>query len=167
MQLGFLESRLDLRLFDNPAELNRGQTHSAARLFAYFARGVAGSGGSPSVRALVLVERVTVWIECSILKELRLELEVMTVIELPDDQAAALAVKASAQGLSLEEWFKKLAMDEPLKSSRPTPCVDNRPIWEIVTEQVKDIPDEVFDKLPKDGASQVDHYIYGLPKRDE
>jgi hypothetical protein len=31
---------------------------------------------------------------------------------------------------------------------------------------VKDIPDVVFDRLPKDAASQVDHYIYGLPKRD-
>ena len=33
----------------------------------------------------------------------------MTVIELPDEQAAALKAKAAAQGLSLEAWFKKLA----------------------------------------------------------
>jgi uncharacterized protein (DUF433 family) len=33
----------------------------------------------------------------------------MTVIELPDDQVAALKAKAAAQGLSLESWFKKLA----------------------------------------------------------
>lgn len=33
----------------------------------------------------------------------------MTVIEIPDDQAAALKAKAAAQGLSLEGWFKKLA----------------------------------------------------------
>ena len=33
----------------------------------------------------------------------------MTVIEVPDDQAAALKAKAAAQGLSLEGWFKKLA----------------------------------------------------------
>jgi hypothetical protein len=91
----------------------------------------------------------------------------MTVIELPDDEAAALAAKASAQGLSLEDWFKKLAADEPLKSSQPNPSLDDRPIWEVITERMKDIPDEVFDRLPKDGASQVDHYIYGLPKRDE
>jgi len=31
---------------------------------------------------------------------------------------------------------------------------------------MKDVPDEVFNRLPPDGASQVDHYIYGLPKRD-
>ncbi len=33
----------------------------------------------------------------------------MTVIEIPDDQAAALKAKAAAQGLSLEAWFRKLA----------------------------------------------------------
>ena len=33
----------------------------------------------------------------------------MTVIELPDDQAAALTAKAAAQGLTLEDWFKSLA----------------------------------------------------------
>lgn len=32
----------------------------------------------------------------------------MTVIEIPDDQAAALKAQAAAQGLSLEAWFKQL-----------------------------------------------------------
>jgi plasmid stability protein len=47
----------------------------------------------------------------------------MTVIELPDEQAAALKAKAAAQGLSLEAWFKKLAEEEtgtvgmPLRSA--------------------------------------------------
>jgi len=49
---------------------------------------------------------------------------------------------------------------------RTPPASNERPIWETITDMVKDIPDEVFDRLPKDGASQVDHYIYGLPKRD-
>ena len=33
----------------------------------------------------------------------------MTVIELPDDQAAALTARAAAQGLTLEAWFEKLS----------------------------------------------------------
>ena len=33
----------------------------------------------------------------------------MTVIELPDDQAAALKTRAAAQGLTLEAWFEKLS----------------------------------------------------------
>jgi hypothetical protein len=92
----------------------------------------------------------------------------MTVIELPDDAAAALAAKASAQGLSLEDWFKQLATDGPPASSPPKSSPnDASPIWEIITEQMKVVPDEVFDRLPEDGASQVDHYIYGLPKRQD
>jgi hypothetical protein len=43
---------------------------------------------------------------------------------------------------------------------------NDRPICEVITDRVKNIPDEVFDRRPNDGASQVDHYIYGLPKRD-
>jgi hypothetical protein len=43
---------------------------------------------------------------------------------------------------------------------------DEQPIWEVITDLMKNVPDEVIDQLPKDGASQVDHYIYGLPKRD-
>jgi hypothetical protein len=45
----------------------------------------------------------------------------MTVIELPDDQAAALKAKAAAQGLTLEAWFKKLAEPKrrPAKPLQP------------------------------------------------
>jgi antitoxin component of MazEF toxin-antitoxin module len=42
-----------------------------------------------------------------------------------------------------------------------------RPIWEEILDLVKDIPPKEFDKLPSDGASQHDHYIYGTPKRPE
>lgn len=36
----------------------------------------------------------------------------MTVIELSDQQAAALKARAAAQGLSLEQWLQKLAGEE-------------------------------------------------------
>jgi len=42
----------------------------------------------------------------------------MTVIELPDQQAAALKAKAAAEGLTLEAWLKKLA-DEAGSSTGP------------------------------------------------
>jgi uncharacterized protein (DUF433 family) len=38
----------------------------------------------------------------------------MTVIELPDDQAAALKAKAAAHGLTLAAWFQRIADDAPL-----------------------------------------------------
>jgi hypothetical protein len=36
----------------------------------------------------------------------------MTVIEIPDDQAAALKARAAAQGLTLERWLEKLATED-------------------------------------------------------
>lgn len=42
-------------------------------------------------------------------------------INIPDQQATALTAQATAHGLSLEEWIKKLATDAaPLKTSRYT-----------------------------------------------
>ena len=45
----------------------------------------------------------------------------MTVIELPDEQAAALKAKAKAAGLTLEAWLKQLAdaEREPPPAERP------------------------------------------------
>ena len=40
-----------------------------------------------------------------------------------------------------------------------------RPIGEIIDELMSDLPDDVLDRLPVDGAAQHDHYIYGTPKR--
>jgi putative addiction module CopG family antidote len=40
-----------------------------------------------------------------------------------------------------------------------------RPIGEIIDELMSDVPNDVLDRLPIDGAAQHDHYIYGLPKR--
>ncbi|MBK8467055.1 MAG: hypothetical protein IPL32_14635 [Chloracidobacterium sp.] len=38
-------------------------------------------------------------------------------------------------------------------------------LGEKIQELVADVPDEVWEKLPTDGAEQHDHYIYGTPKR--
>lgn len=46
------------------------------------------------------------------------------------------------------------------------PAHDDRPISEIIAEIMADVPAEVLAKLPKDGASQHDFYVYGWPKRD-
>jgi hypothetical protein len=90
----------------------------------------------------------------------------MTVIELSDGQAAALTAKAAADGLSLKEWLGKLAGTGNAEPAQAAQELDDRPIWEVIQDIMKDVPDEVFDQLPKDGASPVDRYLYGLPKRD-
>jgi hypothetical protein len=87
------------------------------------------------------------------------EITAMRVIELADEEAAALTAKAAAAGLSLEAWLKQLAGAE----EAPVP---KRPIWEIIIDNMKNVPPEDLAALPRDGASQIDHYVYGLPKRD-
>jgi hypothetical protein len=36
-----------------------------------------------------------------------------------------------------------------------------------IAARARTLPQETLDRLPADGASQHDHYIYGTPKRAE
>jgi len=38
---------------------------------------------------------------------------------------------------------------------------------ERIAARARGLPQETLDRLPADGASQHDHYIYGTPKRPE
>jgi putative addiction module CopG family antidote len=51
------------------------------------------------------------------------------------------------------------------EEAAPTPARPHKPIWEIAAELLADVPEEVLNRLPVDGAAQHDHYIYGTPKR--
>jgi hypothetical protein len=42
-----------------------------------------------------------------------------------------------------------------------------RPIAAKIREIWHDMPEGVRSGLPRDGASQVDHYVYGTPKRGQ
>ena len=82
-------------------------------------------------------------------------------IHLSDAQAAALQAKAAAEGLSVEQWIQKLAgSEQPV--GRPL-----QHIADIILDNMKDVPPEIMATMPKDGASQHDHYIYGWPKKQE
>lgn len=41
------------------------------------------------------------------------------------------------------------------------------PFWERIAARAAEIPPEELDKVPADGAAQIDHYLYGHPKRPE
>jgi hypothetical protein len=82
-------------------------------------------------------------------------------LTLSDEQATALRAKAAAEGLSLEEWIRKLAEPAPAGNEARA----RKPIWEAIAERMKRVPPEDLAALPKDGASQIDHYVYGVPKR--
>ncbi len=40
------------------------------------------------------------------------------------------------------------------------------PFWERIAALTADAPQEELDKVPTDGAAQLDHYLYGHPKRE-
>lgn len=88
-------------------------------------------------------------------------------LQLPDRQAAALQAQAETRGLTVEQYLRELLDRTGLSDAEETLVPSHaRPIWEVIEEQLKDIPAEDFASLPKDGASQIDHYVYGSPKRD-
>ncbi len=55
-------------------------------------------------------------------------------------------------------------LEEPLPSSAA--AIPHRHISEVIREIWSDLAADARELLPADGASQVDHYVYGVPKRD-
>jgi hypothetical protein len=39
-------------------------------------------------------------------------------------------------------------------------------IWDKIEEIMRDVPDDVLASIPTDGSINVDHYLYGSPKKD-
>ena len=83
----------------------------------------------------------------------------------PQEEARLIAI-ARAKGVSTGALVRE-ALDKILAGApdQPEPRLEQRPIWELILDNMKDVPPEEFAKLPKDGASEHDHYLYGHPKR--
>jgi plasmid stability protein len=64
----------------------------------------------------------------------------MTVIELPDQQVAALRARAAAQGLTLEAWLTRLAGQEQFAIAPRSPQEAAASIIEL-QKRVKPDPD--------------------------
>ena len=82
-------------------------------------------------------------------------------IDLLENEITLLQAKANAEGLSAEQCAQQLLAQALAAHSAREPLSSRiRAIW-------ANMPDEVRAKLPADGASQHDHYIYGVPKREQ
>lgn len=44
---------------------------------------------------------------------------------------------------------------------------DARPLWEILEEISRSVPEEAWDEVPSDLSKNLDHYLYGAPKVSE
>ena len=75
-----------------------------------------------------------------------------------------------AQGLPEDEQDRvaRLMLDEieALGKENGERELQHKPISEVIQEITKDVPDEVWETLPKDGAAEIDHYLYGSPRRN-
>jgi hypothetical protein len=93
----------------------------------------------------------------------------MTItLPLQPQEEAKLVALAQARGLSASALVREV-LDEFLAAA-PAPAEgqkpEGRPIWEVILDNMKDVPPEEFARLPKDGASEHDHYLYEHPKRN-
>jgi len=83
-----------------------------------------------------------------------------------EELGAVLKAHADAQGVSPDCIVSQVLEHAFADEIRPPALApDVRHIWEVIDDNMKDVPLEEFVKLPKDGASQVDHYLYGHPRR--
>jgi hypothetical protein len=53
-----------------------------------------------------------------------------------------------------------------IKSQQSPLVKEQQPFWTYVEDLITDIPPEVLDTLPTDGAEQHDHYLYGTSKHE-
>ena len=68
------------------------------------------------------------------------------------------AIVDKVNSLTLEQQEKVLEFARSLLPAR-------RNLWEIWQEHLKEIPEEEWDDVPTDASINLDHYLYGAPKK--
>ena len=91
-------------------------------------------------------------------------------VSLTASEEANLAARAHARGTTAEAVVREailpvFAAPEATPAQPREAAGANHPISQIIAEIMKDVPAEELARLPEDGASEHDHYIYGWPKR--
>jgi hypothetical protein len=84
-------------------------------------------------------------------------------LNLTPEHEATLQARALAQGVSAEQYALGV-LEKDLQTSA-SPKQTDRHISEIFAEIVAGIPTEEFDKLPRDGSLEHDHFLCGHRKR--
>ena len=104
----------------------------------------------------------------------RLRIAMTVTIQLPGEAKRALEDKAEAAGLSAEEYARQVLVRDLGVPEGPNATESAgeeggalQAVADMILERVRKLPPEAFEGLPRDGASQHDHYIYGTPKRDD
>ncbi len=96
-------------------------------------------------------------------------------IHLPEDLEESIRSEVLSERYTSEDAMVAEVLREHFRRQLPPPSawldepegdpVQSKPLWQQIAELRESVPDEEWDKLPVDGAEQLDHYIYGSPKR--
>lgn len=72
------------------------------------------------------------------------------------------AIVERLRALDAEEQKRVLDFVEGIERQKSQPA---KTLWDAIQDIVKDVPDEVWERLPTDGSEQHDHYLYGSPRK--
>ena len=78
------------------------------------------------------------------------------------------AVVERLRVLSVEQQQQVLKFVEQLEqqsASGATANDNSLPIWEVIENRNREAPPGTWDDVPTDGSINVDHYLYGAPKK--
>ncbi len=89
-------------------------------------------------------------------------------IHLPEElqlyvQTTVQSGRFASEEEAVTEAVRMLRQSEEVK--RQSAVAGPEPAWRKVVELMKEVPDAVFDRIPADSSEQLDHYIYGSPRR--
>lgn len=67
----------------------------------------------------------------------------------------------------ISQKVKILSAEQQEKVLEPVENIElqKRTSWQIWQEHLKDIPEEELDKIPTDASANLNHYLYGAPKK--
>jgi putative addiction module CopG family antidote len=92
-------------------------------------------------------------------------------IQLPDDLERYVQAKVeSGRFASEQDAITEAVRLLRLAEERPHSTVEidasaSTPPWRRILSNMETVPDAVFDRIPADGSAQLDHHIYGTPRR--
>jgi hypothetical protein len=94
------------------------------------------------------------------------EQEDQVTTALKEHRTVQMFVKGSGEFSTQGKLLRILRVDE-LRLTKDEETYDRtaRPIEEVLSDLAKEIPQEEWDKLPNDLNDNLDHYLYGVPKK--
>src|SRR3990172_6283683 len=79
-----------------------------------------------------------------------------------DEMRAKIATSSSyAESIRLARRYL-----EKIEQSPPMLRPGEKSAWDKIVDSSKRIPRRELERQPRDGAANIDHYLYGVPKQD-